>query len=69
MLLGSDWCEQSGCRTDYRQQCLHLHDLNGHSHKPLTQVDNRDFLCPIVSAVHLEKELQQHDQLYIVQVT
>ena len=69
MILGSDWCEQSGCIIDYTQHCLQLLDFDGRSHKLLTQVDNKNFLCPMVNAVHLEKELQQRDQLYVVQVT
>lgn len=26
-------------------------------------------LCPIVSAIHLEEQLQEQDQIYIIQVT
>ena len=48
---------------DLRQHCLDL----GRSHKLLTQADNKDTLCPIVSAIHLE--LQLDDQMYIAQVT
>lgn len=69
MILGNDWCEQTGCVIDYRQHCLTCRDFDGRSHQLLTQADNKDILCPIVSAIHLEKELQLHDQMYLVQVT
>ena len=62
MILGSDWCEQSGCIVDHRQHCLDCLDL-GRSHELLAQADNKDILCPVVSAIHLE--LQLIDQMYI----
>lgn len=69
LILGQDWCEETGAEISFRTHSLDCLDFDGRAHKLYTQPDNKHILCPIVSALTLEKELQDHDQVYVVHVT
>ena len=69
IILGEDWCQQTGCEISYRTHSVSCHDVNGRGHTLLTQATDTATLCQIVAAVHLEQSLQLDDLLYLVNVT
>ncbi len=69
LVLGQDWGEETGAEISFRTHSLDCLDFDGHSHRLYTQPGSERILCPIVSALTLEKELQDDDQMYVVHVT
>ena len=69
LILGQDWSKPAGAVIPHRDDSIEILDLEARLHKLFAQSVDSGFLCPIVSAINLEKDLQPQDQMYLVQVT
>ena len=69
MILMQDWSIPAGAVMSYRDDSLEVLDLEKRPHKLYSQSIESRLLCPIVSAINLEKDLQDHDSMFLVQVT
>ena len=61
MILGQDCSISAGAVISYRANSLEVLDLEKRPHKLFSQSLDSGMLCPIVSAMNLEKDLQEHD--------
>ena len=68
IILGWDWLKQAKCNMHYVSDCLTRTDHAGRSHTTVSREHDANFICLIVSAMHLEEGLQDHDMLYTVHI-
>jgi len=69
LILGDDWCNETGCEISYRDHCLRCIDHDGRHHNLIIQSDQHQVHCPVVSAVNLNTEMEEGDVMYVVDVT
>ena len=58
LMIGDDWCNEVGFEISYQDQCLRCVDLDGRHHNLLIQPDQHGDLCPVVSAINLDTEME-----------
>ena len=63
MILGQDWSIPADAVISCRDNSSEVLDLEKRPHKLLSQSLDSGLLCPIVSAINLEKDLQEHDPI------
>ena len=68
LILGDDWCNETGCEISYRDHCLRCNDYNGRRHSLIIQSGQHQH-CPVISAMDLNTEVEQGVVMYLVDVT
>lgn len=69
LILGDDWCNETGCEISYRDHCLKCNDHDGRRHSLIIQSGQQQVHCPVISAVNLNTEMEKGDVMYLVDVT
>ena len=69
LILGDDWCNETGCEISYCDHCLRCNDHDGRRHSLIIQSGQHQVHCPVMSAVNLNTEMEQGVVMYLVDVT
>ena len=59
LILGDDWCNETGCEISYCDHCLRCNDHDGRRHNLIIQSDQHQVHCLVISAVNLNTEMEE----------
>ena len=68
LILGDNWCNETGCEVSHHDHCPRCNDHDGRRHNMIIQPDQHQVHWPVISAVNLNTKMEEGDAMYLVDV-